>query len=99
MAGPQLYCLDWKTGKTIWQAAKFNYGASCVLTKDERLILLGNRRELILAESAVRSPDQFTSLAFQKTLSGIDVWSHVVLSNRKIYCKVVAGNLLRLKIE
>lgn len=99
MAGPQLYCLDWKTGKTIWKGANFNYGASCVLTKDERLIVLGNRGDLILAESAVASPEQFTSLASRKTLSGSDLWSHVVLSHGKIYCKDVGGNLLSLEIK
>ncbi|HSG69180.1 MAG TPA: PQQ-binding-like beta-propeller repeat protein [Planctomycetaceae bacterium] len=99
IAGPHLYCLDWRTGETVWEGENFNYGASCVLTQDERLIVLGNRGELLLAESAVHSPEKFTALASRKTLSGKDLWSHVVLANRKIYCKDVVGNLLCLEIE
>lgn len=99
MAGPRLYCLDWKTGEMIWEGENFNYGASCVLSKDERLILLSHRGDLILAESAVRSPERFTPLASRKTLSGSDLWSHVVLSHQRIYCKDVAGNLLCLEIK
>jgi outer membrane protein assembly factor BamB len=99
LAGPRLYCLDWESGETVWEGANFNYGASCVLTGDERLILLGNRGELLLAESAVRSPEEFTRLASRKSLSGKDLWSHVILAGGRVFCKDVSGNLLCLEIE
>jgi outer membrane protein assembly factor BamB len=98
MAGPQLYCLDWTTGKTLWEGANFNYGASCLLTTDGRLVVSGNRGKLILAESAERFPTSYKELDSKRVLAGKDVWSHVVLADRRYYVKDVEGNLVCLSI-
>ncbi len=98
MAGPRLYCLDWTTGKTLWEGANFNYGASCLLTTDGRLVVSGNRGELILAESAERFPTSYKELDSKRVLAGKDVWSHVVLADSRYYVKDVEGNLVCLSI-
>ena len=51
IAGPELFCLDFKTGETIWKGAGFNYGGFCVLTQDDRLVVLGNRGKLRLIDT------------------------------------------------
>lgn len=98
IAGPELYCLDWNTGKTIWKGAGFNYGASLVLTFDERLIVLGNRGKLRLVESGLHKNQDYHELSARDTLTRDDIWSHVVLANGRLYCKDVRGRLLCLKV-
>lgn len=98
IAGPELYCLDWNTGETIWQGAGFNYGASLVLTSDQRLIVLGNRGKLRLVETGGHKIKQYTELAARDTLTRDDIWSHVVLADGRLFCKDVRGRLVCLKV-
>lgn len=98
IAGPQLYCLDLETGESIWNGAGFDYGASCVLTKDDRLIVLGNRGKLRLIDTAGHRQEDYTELALRNTLTKDDLWSHVVVAANRILCKDVRGRLQCLKI-
>ena len=88
-----LYCLDFETGKPLWRGGIFGDTASCLVTSDDRLIVWADRGDLLLAETAVRSPKRYTALARKKTLSESDVWPHIVLSNGRLYCKDRSGNL------
>ena len=99
IAGPRFYCLDWNSGETLWEGSSFNYGASCLLTTDDLLVLSGNRGQLILVESAKGSPQKYTELDSKQILKGNDVWSHVVLADRRYYIKDVVGNLVCLSIS
>jgi hypothetical protein len=92
-----LYCLDWNTGETIWQGAGFNYGASLVLTSDQRLIVLGNRGKLRLVETGGHQIKEYAELSARDTLTRDDIWSHVVLADGRLFCKDVRGRLLGLK--
>lgn len=98
IAGPELYCLDSNTGETIWKGAGFNYGASLVLTSDERLIVLGNRGKLRLVETGHHEIKKYKELAARETLRRDDIWSHVVLANGRLFCKDVRGRLVCLKV-
>ncbi|MBD3676395.1 MAG: PQQ-binding-like beta-propeller repeat protein [Planctomycetaceae bacterium] len=98
IAGPELRCLDLNTGTTIWKGAGFDYGASCVLTKDDRLIVLGNRGKLRLIDTAGHRQSDYTELALRNTLTKDDLWSHVVVARDRILCKDVRGRLQCLKI-
>jgi len=88
-----LYCLDFETGKPLWRGGIFGDTASCLVTSDDRLIVWADRGDLVLTETAVRSPEKYTALARNKTLSESDVWPHIVLSNGRLYCKGRSGNL------
>jgi len=99
IAGPELYCLDWNTGETVWKGAGFNYGASLVLTADERLIVLGNRGKLRLVETGDHEIKDYKELAARDTLTRDDIWSHVVLANGRLFCRDVRGRLVCLNIE
>jgi len=98
IAGPQLYCLDLETGETIWNGAGFDYGASCVLTTDDRLIVLGNRGKLRLIDTTGHKQKKYTELAVRNTLTKDDLWSHVAVAANRILCKDVRGRLQCLKI-
>jgi outer membrane protein assembly factor BamB len=88
-----LYCLDFATGKPLWRGGVFGDTASCLVTSDDRLIVWANRGELVLTETAVRSPKKFTALARKKAIFQNDVWPHIVLANGRLYCKDRNGNL------
>ena len=88
-----LYCLDFETGKPLWRGGIFGDTASCLVTSDDRLIVWADRGDLVLTETAVRSPKKYTPLARKKALSESDVWPHIVLSNGRLYCKNRSGNL------
>ncbi|MCL6505334.1 MAG: PQQ-binding-like beta-propeller repeat protein [Pirellulales bacterium] len=89
-----VYCLDFATGGLRWQGGAFGDAGSCVLTADERLIVLADRGELYLLETHVRSPDQYTELARLAAMFDNDAWPHVVLSGGRLYCKDRMGHLM-----
>lgn len=88
-----LYCLDFATGKPLWRGGKFGDTASCLVTSDDRLIVWAGRGDLVLTETAVRSPKKYTALARKSGIFQNDVWPHIVLSNGRLYCKDRSGNL------
>jgi outer membrane protein assembly factor BamB len=88
-----VYCLDFATGNPLWRGGGFGDTASCLVTSDDRLIVWAGRGDLVLTETAVRSPKQYTALTRKKGIFQSDVWPHIVLSNERLYCKDRNGNL------
>jgi outer membrane protein assembly factor BamB len=88
-----LYCLDFESGKPLWRGGKFGDTASLLATKDDRLIVWADRGELVLTETAAQSPTKYTELARQSKLFESDVWPHIVLADRRLYCKDRLGKL------
>jgi len=87
-------CLDFETGKVKWTGpATFSDAASCIVTADGRLIIWSNRGDLVLAETADRSPERYRELLRVGGTFRTDVWPHVVLAGGRIYCKDRSGNL------
>ena len=96
----QLHCLDFETGKVKWKGKnELGTPGSCIVTRDGRLITWANRGDLVLTETADRSPDRYTELARIEGVFRTDVWPHVVLSNGCLYCKDRAGNLKRFALR
>ncbi len=92
-AWQKLRCLDWETGRLLWQGGSFSDDASLILTGDDRLIVLGNRR-LTLCESAARSPNMYTELSVRPGVGSAHTWPHVALADRRVYVRDLDGNLL-----
>lgn len=88
-----VYCLEFETGRPLWRGGIFGDTASCLVTKDDRLIVWADRGKLLLAETAVRSPKKYTELARQEDVFRKDVWPHIVLANGRLYCKDRDGNI------
>jgi hypothetical protein len=64
-----------------------------VVTADGRLVVLGGRGRLALAETADRSPNKYAELAVKEGVLRDVAWPHVVLSGGRLYCKDRRGNL------
>jgi hypothetical protein len=87
-------CLDLNTGRTVWRAGgRFGDAGSCIVSADQRLILWANRGDLVLAETAQRSPNAYRELARVDGLFRRDVWPHVVLADGRLYGKDRDGNM------
>jgi outer membrane protein assembly factor BamB len=89
-----LRCLDFETGELKWEGGSFGVPASCVVTTDSRLVVLANRGDLALVETADRSPSTYRELARKNNIFQSDVWPHVVMANGRIFCKDRAGNVV-----
>lgn len=89
-----LRCLDFKTGRVRWKGDRqLGSPGSCIVTADDRIIVWGGRGDLVLAETAVRSPDRCTELAAVENVFRSDAWPHVVLSDGLLFCKERNGSL------
>jgi hypothetical protein len=87
--------MDLETGRKIWEGPRrFGDAGSCVVTSDERLILWTGRGDLVLAETARRSPGEYRELARTQTLFGTDVWPHVTLAGGRVFCKDREGHIV-----
>lgn len=88
-----VHCVDYETGQEVWSGGKIASQGSCILTADDRLIIYGNKGDLLLAETAERSPDRYTQLASERIFSKTDAWPHVVLANEHIICRDRSGTV------
>ena len=89
----ELICLDFATGQLRWKGGRFGEPGSCIVTGDDRLIVWAKRGDLILAETARRSPSAYRQLAARTGVFRRDAWPHVVLAGGRVYCKDRDGNL------
>ena len=96
-AWQEVHCLDFETGKLQWRGGRVGDPGSCLATADDRLIVWGNRGDLLLVESATRSPRAFQRLAAVERIGRTDAWPHVVLSGGYLLCKDRGGNLVCLQ--
>ncbi len=94
-----MYCLEFDTGKPIWRGGKYGQTASCIATSDDRLIVWAKHGDLVLVETAGRSPKKYTELSVKPKTLEKDVWPHIVLAGGKLYCKDRDGNLKCFKLE
>ncbi|MEZ6140097.1 MAG: PQQ-binding-like beta-propeller repeat protein [Zavarzinella sp.] len=92
-AWSKLHCLDLRTGKRIWEEQGYHDQGSCVVTKDNKLIIYSGKGQLTLVDLAGDAAKKCTVLANRPALFQNDAWPHVVLSNKKLFCRDRMGNL------
>jgi outer membrane protein assembly factor BamB len=86
-------CVDFKTGQMKWSGGHVESVGSCILTSDERLMVWANHGDLMLVDTAQRSPDKYRELAKKGAVFRADVWPHLVLSNGRLFCRDKDGNI------
>ncbi len=92
-ANKGIYCVDFKTGKLMWSAGKISDAGSCFVTGDDRLVIWGNGGDLMLVETAERSPEKFKLLFESRRVFNDMAWTHVIAADGRLYCKVLNGDL------
>jgi len=90
--GADLRCVELATAKVLWTEKSAGFGA--LMAADGKLIVLSEKGELIVC---VAKPEKFEALARAQVLGG-KCWTVPVLSNGRIYCRNVQGNLVCLDV-
>ncbi len=93
MAYEALKCMDLATGRTLWTAGYFGEDASCLLTRDEKLLVFG-KRKLALVDIAGPAADAYHELALIKNLGATYSWPHVTLAQGRLLVKDDKGKLM-----
>jgi outer membrane protein assembly factor BamB len=93
-AWQDVHCLDFATGELRWRGGRVGDPGSLIATKDERLIVWGERGTLSLVNQARRAPNEYQELASHRLLGETDAWPHVVLSGGSIFAKDRNGTLV-----
>ncbi|MDP7016112.1 MAG: PQQ-binding-like beta-propeller repeat protein [Pirellulaceae bacterium] len=89
-----VYCFDLATGRPVWRGGSFGDTASLIGAADKRLLLWAGRGDLVLIESADRSPKAYRELSRKRTRMENDVWPHLAAADGRLYCQDRDGNLL-----
>lgn len=92
LAWQRLRCLDWESGRLIWEGPPVGDAGSCVVTADEKLIVWAGRGDLLLVDIAGANTE-YHELARRRRVSTDDVWPHVVVADGRIYCRDRLGGL------
>lgn len=86
------YCLDFQSGKLVWEGGRFGDAGSCLVTSDDKLIVWARQGTLALLDAAPAAT-AFRELARRELPAPSDVWPHVVLSGGRLLCKTREGTL------
>ena len=88
-----VHCVDFETGEELWSGGRFGTPGSCIVTRDDRLIVYADKGTLALIETAKRSPAKYTQLASESVFSRTDAWPHVVAANGRLICRDRSGEV------
>jgi len=91
--GGKLTCLDLATGEKKWSQG--GMGTGSLMIADGKLIILGERGKLVIAEA---SPEGYKELASAEILTG-KCWTTPVLANGRIYARNAAGQLVCVDVS
>lgn len=91
--GAHLACMEWETGRVKWVAKGWNAGA--LLVAGDRLVLLSDTGELIIAEV---NPQAFKLQARSKVLEG-RCWVSPVMIDGFLLCRNASGRLVCLNLR
>lgn len=86
-------CVDYATGKAVWKER--GLGCGSLLMAGEKLILLSDAGELVVAEPSF---EEFKPLARAQVLSG-RCWTVPVLANGRIFCRNAAGEVVCVDVR
>jgi hypothetical protein len=70
-------------------------GCGSLLVADSKLLILGDKGRLVLAEA---EPGEYTELGSTQVLDG-RCWTMPVLAGGRIYCRNAAGDLVCLDVS
>ena len=99
VAWNRIRCIDSKTGDLRWEGGIVGDPGSCIVTKDDRLIVYGLNGKLMLIEGAKRSPKAYVELAVRDKLFPSAAWPHVALAKGQVYCRDREGHLAAFSIR
>ncbi len=94
VAWDRLRCLDWNSGKLLWEGPRVGDAGSCVVTSDRKLIVWCDKGDLLLAELANQGKPEYQELARRRQSLESDVWPHLLVADGAIVCRDRLGTML-----
>ncbi|MHC4738839.1 MAG: PQQ-binding-like beta-propeller repeat protein [Planctomycetota bacterium] len=91
--GGELRCLDYKTGQLVW--AQKGFGQGSITLADGKLIVLGEKGNLVIAET---NPESYKVISKANILS-FKCWTVPVLANGRIYARNTNGDMVCLDVK
>jgi len=88
-----LKCIEFSSGDVKWSERSLGKGS--LMLADGKLIILGERGELVIAETTA---EEFRPISRKKVLSG-RCWTIPVLSHGKIFCRNANGDMVCLDVR
>ena len=88
-----LFCLEIAKGKKRWE--KKGFGLATVILVSDKLVILSDRGELVLARA---SPFKFEELASFQALPGKTNWTPPTYANGRMHCKGSQGKWVCLEM-
>lgn len=76
-----LHCVDIKTGQRLWR--KRGFGKGSLIVADNKLVILSDKGELMLAET---NPKEYVELSKAKVIKGL-TWTSPTIADGKIYLR------------
>jgi outer membrane protein assembly factor BamB len=92
-----LKCLDWETGRVLWQARGYDERGSLIASDSLLLIQTGASGELAVVRATPEGHEELRRMAVF-TGNG-DTFTAPVLSNSRIYCRSYAGEVVCLDVR
>jgi outer membrane protein assembly factor BamB len=94
LATERLLCLNWETGRLVWEGGSYGNGGACIVTNDGKVIVWSDHGHVALVETALESRKQYKRLArIARVFSSSSAWPHPALSGGLLYCKNREGKL------
>jgi outer membrane protein assembly factor BamB len=93
-ANKGLWCIDFASGKLVWDGGRVSDAGSCLVSGDDRIIVWANAGDLSLADTAVHSPKKCNILTEKPGLLKDKAWPHLVLANGHLLLKTVNGDVV-----
>jgi outer membrane protein assembly factor BamB len=91
LAWQKLRCLEWETGKVLWEGGQFGDPGSCILTRDKKLLTYGGKGRLVLSDATA---EKYQELARKDLGFRSEAWPHLVLSQGRLLCRDRQGELI-----
>lgn len=93
----QVHCLDLATGEIKWRGGSFGRESSCLVTADDKLLVLGNGDVGLIDASP--ETDSYRELARVKDVIGGTCYPHLALADGILAVKNKEGDLVCLSLR
>ena len=88
-SGAALKCVEWETGKVLWEEKGYGWG-SLLAAADNKLVLLSDKGEVTIGRA---TPKEFKLLSRFQAIGG-KCWTPLTLANGRLYVRNSAGDVV-----
>lgn len=99
LAWSNVRSVDWESGIVDWEGPRIGDAGSCIITRDQKLIVWGDQGTLLLADISANHRDRYVELARLENLAANDVWPHHAVAQQRLFCRDRKGTLICFSLK